>query len=1741
MTRLSGLSNYYVVNQYTISWKAASLTFPEGSYMVITFNYFTVPSPLSDQCKSISGFPAGTLATSVLLCKRYSANQIIITGYGTIAANTALSIITWLKNPSAATETVTIAVNSAANNQIISASFVPLSMSSSYNGIAYLQLKEATQVSLAPLTTTSMTVTFTLTSYPLVSGTNDYIYLNLGNWTLGTPTAEGKIIWRYKVGNWVYWVPVTITQTGTWVKVPVYSNYTMATGSLVSLYITGVLMSDYAGLKVTGTQFNYFTIQAWKNGVLVEQQNIKVWTPPTGQSTFSVSPSLTYLGATNLYTFTMTPNVAAQAGDFINIEFTTNDRLYTFFDDALGKSFTTNSFNIGCRELDGNTLISDSRLTCKLFKGSAGSQIPAVIQIAVTKAIAAGTTLTFVVLDIANPASNANQWVGFTGKLMRTCDYGDPINLCSIYESVYYMQFVSGSTPGASYTGSLSFSPARVSATPANHAFGNSYALQSGDYIKIVYYPEVTVPTSCIVAGHSCWTFPLENVLIIKLASAMNSPYSLVVQGMTNLYKYYSSYVYTEIYRGGSMLARFYTSFSLSTITTDPTTGTALSVAFTPTLTSNNYQLNINFDNIARIDISYMLQNAYVNSIWLTPPGGQIYLINTYCNATLESLSTEQTPYPYRFICTFSGSGWYQQVRLTKPANFPAWDASFISRKIIVYLRYNILSSLGANGMSNWVATAYAGTTQTTNDLISQGTGTFVIAPYVSPPISSVDFHTTSFNSRTCTINDQCMFYGYLLPSTLYSEYVIRKMVFTLPPEFKYAAITSMSACLMKGYSNVPITSCLIDRTNSTLSITYVPSSYDHNYKLITLNTASVSQLFTSPAYPGTHYQMKADLYTQILSKDVLIETMKVNLTTVFGTYLSVPDIVVKIPMDGSTYGLFDVQFLVGSSDIPPGYPSSTSNTITSQLVLIFSNSFAFDLGTGYSAGDTVACAPVSGLTFNTMDRLTCRLYPSVSSTTYPTIRVTGYDRIANSSTIRFRLAGLKTLAAGVTDYIKVGVELVYFNYGGVTGNLYEPTSVVVGPPTVAISPYAITFTVTENSTNVVGELANYTFAGTIANGFSTVSTTDYFAVQFPTDVFERNFSINAKALCSLAASQLCYSFGKASIIYFNPSTAFSSTTLNFALNNIIQAAYQFDYSNVTFTVFTIVSNKVNAKGTAVMTKFAKYSRNLSALITSIDSSYGGDNEINYYFQFQLNHLLPTNGAVAITFPKVYPTLFYLNSMCIIGSGLLSSSSLPYCTIASEYQINIYPNGVLLDPASTYTLKVTNITNPNTDLSSYNFTATSFYDSNIYSKRIVSQTSFSPPTINLIAVKNCTFQTTLTATNANITTRYSFVLICPSYIKQSSEVKVYLPWSPTLGQTNCTSNTGSLYSYQCAIKQEFVGSKAYTYLSVLVRSINAQKLFEFETNLLNPSTGSYNLTATVGYRGSVFLNGSTSVYVSALTFNSSSVPIALSVYPQNAGEAAIYVFKLPYIAMSNAPSVLSIAFPSVFTSFADLSCSYDISASNLNFSYVQLRLNQSVNALSCSSTASTITFSNISAVFADMNTTSTTFSANYFYYIVYGVINPANSFSNNFTLTYQTSTTVYWTTTQLLPFYVSSTPAYMQINKVNTSLSTYLVQASYTFQLSLPITLNIPAGTPIAVEIKWPSVYKDVWDRMPTASTVNLTLGSTVLSGPVSLATSRLFSSITVAASTSFSTVQIDLGPWRNPNSSLDCTKAPIF
>ena len=95
-----------------------------------------------------------------------------------------------------------------------------------------------------------------------------------------------------------------------------------------------------------------------------------------------------------------------------------------------------------------------------------------------------------------------------------------------------------------------------------------------------------------------------------------------------------------------------------------------------------------------------------------------------------------------------------------------------------------------------------------------------------------------------------------------------------------------------------------------------------------------------------------------------------------------------------------------------------------------------------------MACLPILNLNLKTMGRLTCRIYPSYSTITNPTIIVTGYDKILKGQIVTFTVAGIKSLPLGITDYVKIGVSYKYYDYGNVKGYIYEPTGKVVGPVT---------------------------------------------------------------------------------------------------------------------------------------------------------------------------------------------------------------------------------------------------------------------------------------------------------------------------------------------------------------------------------------------------------------------------------------------------------------------------------------------------------------------------------------------------------------------------------------------------------------------------------------------------------------------------------------------------------------------
>ena len=56
----------------------------------------------------------------------------------------------------------------------------------------------------------------------------------------------------------------------------------------------------------------------------------------------------------------------------------------------------------------------------------------------------------------------------------------------------------------------------------------------------------------------------------------------------------------------------------------------------------------------------------------------------------------------------------------------------------------------------------------------------------------------------------------------------------------------------------------------------------------------------------------------------------------------------------------------------------------------------------------------------------------------------------------------------------------------------------------------------------------------------------------------------------------------------------------------MINSAYFFDYKSISLKVFTVIDSKIDSVGYGTIVKLSKPSRNISGLVTKIDSIYGG-------------------------------------------------------------------------------------------------------------------------------------------------------------------------------------------------------------------------------------------------------------------------------------------------------------------------------------------------------------------------------------------------------------------------------------------------------------------------------------------------------------------------------------------------------
>lgn len=196
----------------------------------------TIPSNfiiMDEYCYSYSGFIQGTLTGSNIVCKGYSSNQIIISGYATLATSASLSIKLYLAIDNIGignySDYVNIIAYSSANNVIINANTASYSYTIAQAGSPSLGLSGTMNMPYTSGNAFPLYIKFQLRSNTLVNG--DYLLVNFGNWVIDLATS-GAQIFKYRLSGTIYWVPSqAIKMSGNTYKIPVYNNYSMNSGN----------------------------------------------------------------------------------------------------------------------------------------------------------------------------------------------------------------------------------------------------------------------------------------------------------------------------------------------------------------------------------------------------------------------------------------------------------------------------------------------------------------------------------------------------------------------------------------------------------------------------------------------------------------------------------------------------------------------------------------------------------------------------------------------------------------------------------------------------------------------------------------------------------------------------------------------------------------------------------------------------------------------------------------------------------------------------------------------------------------------------------------------------------------------------------------------------------------------------------------------------------------------------------------------------------------------------------------------------------------------------------------------------------------------------------------------------------------------------------------------------------------------------------------------------------------------
>lgn len=160
---------------------------------------------------------------------------------------------------------------------------------------------------------------------------------------------------------------------------------------------------------------------------------------------------------------------------------------------------------------------------------------------------------------------------------------------------------------------------------------------------------------------------------------------------------------------------------------------------------------------------------------------------------------------------------------------------------------------------------------------------------------------------------------------------------------------------------------------------------------------------------------------------------------------------------------------------------------------------------------------------------------------------------------------------------------------------------------------------------------------------------------------------------------------------------------------------------------------------------------------------------------------------------------------------------------------------------------------------------------------------------------------------------------------------------------------------------EFSKTTKLTYLSIFLRSIQAQKLISITASVTNGPQGTYSISSSINYNGFVYLQAtSNSFYItSSASSSSTTVTVKSNNYPLNRYQNSIYTF-----AMTNPKvvvSTLEIVLPStIVKSTSGINCGYQ--SYSANDDYFNLMMKDGSNKLNCEMIGQTISITDITSI-----------------------------------------------------------------------------------------------------------------------------------------------------------------------------------